>query len=175
MNDSIVMKWGHDRMATLIIQPFEGDVDIESMLKIDYSNLMGEILTFPVLFNRVANLKAEMASALALKKFDLDIFEAQLTEEHGNKLRAQGKATIKDIEVAVLRDARFQLKKKDFLVTQKDFDYLDSLYWSAQSKDTKLNRLSEKLRPEDFNSELLTDTINGVCIKISKNVIRDAR
>lgn len=171
-NEKIVMKWGENRMATLIIKPFDGDVNIEDLLKIDYSNLMGEILTFPVVFNRVANMKAEMANILAERKLNMDIFEAQLTEEHGNKLRAQGKATIKDIEVAVLRDVRYQIKKKDLFQCQKDFDYLDSLYWSAKSKDGKLDRLSEKLRPDDFNGELLAETINGVQIKISKNVIR---
>lgn len=162
------------RMAVLVIQPFDGDIDTESLLKIDYANIIGEILTFPVVFNKIANMRAEVANILAESKVDFEIFEAQLSEEHAKRLYASSekKPTGKDIDTAVLLDSRFGIKKKSFLRKQRDFDYLDSLYWSAQSKDTKLNRLSEKIRPEDFEKDLLEGTINGVMIKMKKKAIK---
>ena len=163
-----------NRMAVLILQPFDGDIDTESLLKIDYANILGEILTFPVLFNKIANLKAEVANILAVAKLDLDIFEAQMHEEYQNKLYASSekKPTIKDVESAILRDARYRKKREWYYSKQKDFDYLDGLYWAGQSKDTKLNRLSEKIRPEDFEKDLLEGTINGIQIKMVKKQIK---
>lgn len=162
-----------NRMAVLVTQPFDGDIDTESLLKIDYHNVIGEVLTFPVVFNRIANMKAEMSNIVAEEKLDFEVFEAQLYKDHQQKLMALGekKPSIKDVEASVLLDPKFVLKKKKFLSRQRDFEYLDSLYWSAQSKDTKLNRLSEKIKPEDFENELLEGTINGVVVKMTKKSI----
>jgi hypothetical protein len=46
------------------------------------------------------------------------------------------------------------------------------LYWSAKSKDSKLDKLSDKLRPEEFERELVEDTINGIVIKFRDSVIK---
>jgi hypothetical protein len=45
------------------------------------------------------------------------------------------------------------------------------LYWAAQNKSGLLRSLSDKLKPEEFMGELLTDTINGVMIKATKKAI----
>jgi hypothetical protein len=70
-----------------------------------------------------------------------------------------------------LLDNRYIVKKKNYLKVVKQQDYVDSLYWSAKSKDGKLDKLTDRLRPEEFNTEILTERINGVLIKKSKNLI----
>ena len=35
----------------LLFDDFDEEVDIDSLLKIDYSNLIGELVTFPVILN----------------------------------------------------------------------------------------------------------------------------
>jgi hypothetical protein len=176
MEDRIVMPLGKNKMAVLVVEAFDGDVDIERILKIDYANLLGEILTFPVVFNRIANMKAEMGNIVAENKLDLDIFEAQLYEEHRGRLAASSDKTkgpsIKDVESSVMRDPKLSLKKKSFYTMQKNFEYLDSLYWSAKSKDQKLNVLSEKITPEEFEKELVEGSINGVMIKMKNKAIK---
>lgn len=161
-------------MVVLILQPFDGDVDTESLLKIDYSNILGEILTFPVLFNKIANLKAEASNIVNVAKLHMDIFEAELYETHQNKLYASGekKPSIKDVEASILRDQKYRVKREDYYAKVRDFDYLDSLYWSAQSKDKKLDKLSDRIRPEDFEKDLLEGTINGVQIKMAKKHLK---
>lgn len=161
-----------DKMAVLTIQSFDGEIDVEDLLKIDYSNILGEILTFPVVFNRIANLRAEAAHELAMMKFSKDALEAQLYEKHKNSLTASGsKGSIKDVEMAVNRDRVFKLKMESLNQAQKNFDYCDALYWSAQSKDKKLDKLTDRMKPEDFETELLEGTINGVQIKLRKKAI----
>jgi hypothetical protein len=134
------------KVAVLIVRPFDGEIDVEDLIKIDYSNLYGEVLTFPVAFNRIANLKADAANLVAHSKSDLDIFEATLYEEHRKKMAATEKRpTREDIKSAVLVDPRWKLKLHGHIENQKYFDYCDALYWSAQSKDTKLNKLIDRL------------------------------
>ena len=177
MNDNrerIAIELKSGKTAVLTLQSFDTEMDIDDILRIDYSNIMGEILTFPLMFNRIANLKAEQENIVSETKLDLEIFEAQLTEEYRKKLTAGkdgGKVTIAEVESAVKLDKRYRTKKIHFFSVQKNYGYLDALYWGAQSKDTKLNRLSEKLRPDEFEKELLEDTINGIMIKISKKFI----
>lgn len=162
-----------ERMAVLTVQPFDSDIDVDSLLKIDYSNILGEILTFPVIFNRIANMRAELTNLLNLSKVDVDVYEAQLYEELQKKMIATEtkKPSIKDVEQAILRDSRFLLKKKAHINLQRDFDYIDALYWSAKSKDTKLDKLTDKVRPEEFENDILEGTINGVMIKMTKKSI----
>ena len=65
MEDSkevITIELQSGRIAVLRLQSFDTKVDVDDILRIDYSNIMGEILTFPLMFNRIANLKAEQES-----------------------------------------------------------------------------------------------------------------
>lgn len=172
MEDVVVIEL-KTRMVVLKLQAFDGDIDIESILKIDYANILGEILTFPVVFNRIATMRAEMTNIVALAKLDFELFEAQVREEKQKQLAAvmTKRPTVDDIATAVMRDNNWQAKKRQLLAREKDMAYVESLYWSAQSKDTKLNRLSEKIRPEEFEKDILEDTINGVMIKVTKKSI----
>lgn len=161
-----------DKTIILKVLPFDPDINVDEILRIDYHNIMGEILTFQVIFNRIGNIKAEMQNIVSRAKLDLEVFEAQLYEEYKNKLAASGKATVKDIEAAILRDHRLSIKKKDFFEKVKNFEYCDSLYWSAQNKSSALLKMADKLRPEEFSGELLQDIVNGVMIKQSRKAIK---
>ena len=161
-------------MVTLKISNFDtdGPLDIEDLLKIDHSNIIGEILTFGVLFNRIANLKAEMDGIVRHLKFDLDVFEAQLKDKKRNQIQARGdKATVDAVVSAVVQDPDFILKQRNVFARERDAQILDNLYWTAQSKSQLLQKLSDKVRPEEFLGEILEDTINGVMIKTSKKLI----
>lgn len=164
------------KMAVLILQPFDGDIDTEHLLQIDYFNLLGEILTFPVLYNRIAVMKAEMANIVSHAKLDLEIFEANLYKKKRTELEAATSSTrgpsIKDIETAVAVEPSFKIKKGAYFDLVRNFDYLDALYWSAQSKDQKLRTLSERIKPEEFEKDIMEGTINGVMIKTTRKSIQ---
>jgi hypothetical protein len=161
------------KMVILQIGELGIDVNVEELLKIDYGNILGEILTFPVAFNRIGNLKAEIENQRSVAKLDLEVFEAQLTESYQKTLAAKAdkKPTIKDVETAVLRDVNFITKKKAFFEIEKHAAYIDSLYWAARSKDDKLHKLTEKIRPDEFEKEILEGQVNGILIKCTKKAI----
>lgn len=172
--ERIVIEWG-DKMVSLQVHNFSTDVDVEDILKIDYSNLLGEILTWPVLYNRIANLKAEIDHEVRIQKFDFEIFEANLREEVRRKLSGlkTGRVTLDEIDTEVKMNINYRSLQEQIFKRQKDAQILDNLYWSAQSKTQLLQRLSEKIRPEEFNGELLSDVVNGVLIKTHNKSIPD--
>lgn len=177
--EKIVLELEGDKIAVLSVEPFDGDIDVESLMKIDYANLLGEILTFPVIFNRIANLRAELTNIVAQGKLTFDIFEARLSEKKQNVLAADKSGargpSIKDVEVAVFQDPSYATAKKIYLRKQRDFEYVDALYWSAQSKDKKLNVLSEKITPDEFSKGLIEGKINGIMINMKKQAMKSAK
>lgn len=169
--EEIVIELKH-KMITLQILPFDTDINVDEVLKIDFSNILGEILTFNVLFNRVANLKAEMENIVSVSKMNLEVFEAQKIKEVRKFLTKDGgKATESQIDAEVKTCSEYRIIKEAHFEKIKNLGYCESMYWSAQNKSGLLRSLSDKLRPEEFMGELLTDTINGVMIKASKKAI----
>lgn len=160
------------KMVVLNVLPFDTDIQIDDILRIDYSNLIGEILTFPVLLNRIMNLKAEMSNMVKESEVDLDVFEAELSEKKRRILSANGKVTIGEVANAVKVDAAFIAKQKSHFSLIKNLDYLDGLYWSAQSKSKLLEKISDKIRPDEFEKDILEEAINGIMIKMSRKAIQ---
>lgn len=160
-----------NKTLVLDIKDFgSADIQIEDLLQIDYANILGDIITWPVIFNRIANIKAEMDNVLREETFDMKVYEAQLYEQHKKALIGSGeKATETSIDMAIKRDPQYKAKHFMFLRVQKQADILDGLYWSAKSKSKMLEAISMKIRPEDFEKEILVDTINSVKITAFKN------
>jgi hypothetical protein len=104
-----------------------------------------------------------------------------MNEEQRKKLQfevADAKGNVKvnkptqdEVESAIIRLPQYKVKKLNLIKTQKNRDIINSWYWAVQSKSEKLNKLTEKLRPEDLEKELLDETINGVMLRsVSKTI-----
>ena len=65
-------------------------------------------------------------------------------------------------------DKAFQTAKKNYIESQRDYGYLDSLFWAISDKSKKLNHLLPAVVPEDFYNELVEGEINGILIKKPK-------
>lgn len=174
MDEEILSLEIKGKMVNLRLLPFDGDVNVEEILKIDYSNILGECLTWNVVANRLANLRSEIESIVKEQKFGLEILEAQLKEDYRFQLDGKNgkKVTVDEVASAVLRDESYQKRKKFVLAREKEFSYLDNLYWSAKTKSDLLQKLSDKMVPTDFSQDLLEGTVNGIMIKMSKKAIK---
>lgn len=169
------------KMVVLTLTAFDTDIDADEITNTQYHNIVGEILTFPVIMNRIGNLKADMENLVAETKLDFDIFEASHQEKKRKELTFVGqdakgnpkvdKPTKDEVENAVLTSPEYKIKKKNLFQAQKNLGYIESLYWAAKSKDDKLRAFSEKLKPEEFERDILEGSINGVMIKVSKKSI----
>ena len=171
-----------NKMVVLTLTAFDTDIDADELTNIQYYNIIGEILTFPVIMNRVGNLKADMEQVLAETKLDFQIFEAGMQEKMRKSMTFQtegakgaikvDKPTKDEVENAVVLSPEYKVKKKHLFTIQRNLAYVESLYWASKSKDDKLNTLSAKLKPEDMEREILEGSINGVLIKVTKKSIK---
>ena len=150
-----------------------GEFDTEDILRIDYGNIVGELLTFPVIVNRVGILKAQVDNSVRKKKLSFDIFKADLTEHYRKSMSkmevdAKGvkkwKAPVIDaVENAVKTDPKYKTEMESLFTVEKSAAYIDSLYWSTKSKDDKLKALSHHV-PHDLE-EIVEGAVNGIKIK----------
>jgi hypothetical protein len=62
-------------------------------------------------------------------------------------------------------DPIYQNHCKKVINAQRDLAFLDSLYWSIQSKDKKLSVLMRPISPKEFYDELIEGSVNGMMIK----------
>ena len=163
---------------------FDKEIDVDELTTIDYNNIYAELITVPALMNRVGMWKAQVTNDMSIAKMQRDISIAEKSEYYRIKLKrmdtyANGKdkitfPTVAEIENAVTLDAVVINHRKRVIRMQKNVDYLDSLYWSVQSKNSKIEAISKgmQLSPEEFESNLIEQKINGVFIKIKEKLIK---
>jgi hypothetical protein len=158
----------------LMFEDFDEELDIDSLLKIDYSNLIGEIITFPVIVNRFGILLAEAESQAAEAKLNLEVFEAKTKERLRIELaeRNGGKSpTVEALNNAVVSNKAYQVMRKKLIEAQKTRDYINSIFWASKDKSEKLNKLSLTIQQGDITDKMIEGKINNVLIKQTKKLI----
>lgn len=169
-HDKLVIEVG-GHIYTLNLLPFNDDINIADFLTIDPSNIFAELATMPLILNQIANMRADLDEAVALGKQKLEILEAQLAADFKRKALGSNKVTIADVQSAVIRDVSYQTSKREHIQVQKNRDIIDGFYWAAQAKINSLNKMADKVLPEEFNAELIEKSINNVRIKRFKGNI----
>lgn len=158
----------------LLFDDFDEDVDIDSLLKIDYSNLIGELTTFPVILNRFGILLAEAESQVAETKLNMDVYEAKTKEKLRVELVEQnnGKSpTVEALNNAVVSNKAYQAMKRKYIEVVKTRDYINSIFWAVKDKSEKLNKLSLSIQPGDLSDSVIEGKVNSVLIKRTKKTI----
>lgn len=162
------------KQYVLMVGEFDEDVDVEDLLKIDYSNLVGELVTFPIIENRIGLMLADAESKVAEVKLNRDILEAKLKEKYALSL-ADGnggkRPTVDAINAAVLQDKGYQVLLRSKIAAEKARDYANSLLWSAKSKSSKLEKLSLTIQNNEIPEEVLEGRVNGIVIRRAKRTI----
>lgn len=164
-----------DSSYTLRFDEFEEDINVDSLLRIDYSNLLGEMVTFPTVVAKLGNMLAEAESQVSEKKLNLDIQEAKLKEELKLKLTEQnnGKSpTIDALNAAVILDKRYQVFKKALINAQKTRDYMLTTYLASKDKSEKINKLFFQAKPEDIPEEVIEGRVNNTVMQKRNKLIK---
>lgn len=163
-----------DRVIGFTVSEFD-DLDIDKLLRIDYENLVAEILTFPVVVNKLGLLCADMDNLFQESKLDLSIYEAKtkekirqdIEEEKGGK-----RPTIDEIDTQLTLDKIWKLKKKKLYKTQKEKEYMYSIYNAARDKSSKLDKLSLTVRAGDIDDKIIQGQLNNIYFKIKDGIIK---
>lgn len=165
---------------------FSDEFDIESVLRIDVERLAIEILTFPVVLNRIGLLLAEADNAVSETNLDLEIWMAKERERIrleliDNKV-AGDKLTQDDMkykqEAKLKGSPMYLAKNKIAFAAKKRRDFVNSIFWSAKDKSDKLNHLATSLKgwktlEQLLDEGLLNGSMNGVKIKVGKPLFED--
>jgi hypothetical protein len=171
-----------DKICQLTVKMFDDEIDVETLLKIDYSNLTAELITFPVIVNRFGLLLADMESKVSEAKLNLEIYEAKKKEEIRRALTEQEedkkgniktiKPTIDEINSGLIKDKIYQVHKKAVFKAQKERDYINSIFWASKDKSNKLDKLSMSIQPGDVDEKFIAKAINGIEIKFANQRIK---
>lgn len=158
----------------LSFDDFDSEVDVDELLKIDYSNLIGELATFPIIVNKFGLLLADAECQVSEAKLSLDVFEAKTKEKLRVELAEQnnGKApTVDALNNALVGNKSYQVMKKRYIETVKTRDYINSVFWAAKEKSNKLDKLSLTIQPGDLSDSVIEGKVNRVLIKKTKKLI----
>lgn len=159
------------------------NIDIQELTQINYSNLYGELITVPTLLNKVGIIRAEAEGAMDSAKLERNVQHAKLDEYYRKSLRYEHinykkETVMKDpnndtVTAAINRDEQFIAISKKYIRLKKEFGFIDALFWSVKDKAGILKKIGEsmKLTPEDFESNIIEGAVNGVMIKMHKNLI----
>lgn len=150
---------------------FDEDIDIDQLLKIDYSNLLGEMITFPTIVAKFGNMLAESESQVSEKKLNLDIQEAKVKEKCRIELmdKNNGKnPTVDALNSAVITDKGYQAIKRAYIAAQKTRDYMLTVYLAAKDKSEKINKLFFQAAPGDIPEGVIEGRVNSTIIKKRK-------
>jgi len=175
--EKLTITLGPDRTLKLNLRKINEEIDIDSILKIDYSQLVAEIATFDVIVNKAALLLADMDNRVSESKLDFDIFEAKSKEVIRVKLTEtdekgkEKKPTISEVEDTIKSLPEYKAKKIRMFNIQKQRDYIASFYFSARSKSSKLEKLSQNIKTGDMENKLVEGQINGMLYKVIKPLI----
>lgn len=147
---------------------FDDDIELEDLLKIDYSNILGEMLTFPIIVAKLGNMLADAESKVNEKKLNFDVQEAKLKEEYRIKLAESngGKnPTIDALNTAVLIDKRYEVYNKMLIEAKKIRDYMLTIYLAAKDKSEKINKVFYQVNPQDIPDGVIEGRINHTIVK----------
>lgn len=165
-----------DKIITIRWDDFDDDIEVADILRIDYSNITGELITFPLIINRLGMLRSEADAIVNQKKLDMDVIKARRRRFYrGNgyiEKNAQGikklKSLTKDeVDDLVTIDEEYKSAGSDHLDAIRKYNNVDSLYWAAKSKDTKLKVFERNgFVVEDHLEDIVDKTINGIPMTI---------
>lgn len=162
-----------EKIVTLLLEEFDVDVDVDELVKIHYDNLLGELLTVSSLMNKVGWLKADAHDALRDAKLQLEIHTATIKEKYRLEavkiVNEKSKAPTKDeVDNSVYKNKKYLELRQAVLRLEKEYEYIDAFYWGVKSKDQKLNRIADQLKPEDYKDSIVEQSLNGVMIKLNQ-------
>jgi len=156
------------KTVVLSYNEFAEEIDIDDLFRIDLSNINAEILTFPVVLNKLGIMLAEADNEVAEAKMNLEVYESKCRK----KLReTMSKPTIDAVDDGLKQDALYQIKRKKFIQAEFHRNLINSSYWSAKDKSEKLDKISLTLNFSDVDLTEMPKVFNNVNLRRRKLAI----
>lgn len=148
------------------------NIDVDKITRIQHDKIGAEVLTFPVLLNRLGLILAEAESQVARAELELKIGKAELTKKAAKSLENNGqKATEMNVMAWIRSRSEYRELNETHIEAVRKKAIVNSAYWAAKDKSDKLNKISDKLTSDELMIDTLSDEINGIKIIVKKNLI----
>lgn len=156
----------------------DSTINVDDLTLIDTSNIFGEAVTISAAVNRIGLLKSEVEAKMAESKLEYKLYEGTFkSKKRKEAADNSGYYTLRvdndDVRVKLSEtslsssfetDPKWIELKKAFIVAEKNFNAISSLYWACQDKSRKLNSLTNGTTPEEFVEGLIEGKVNGILI-----------
>lgn len=176
-NKTTIKLTGGDTI-TLKFKELPEEIDVDRILRIDYANLTAEMVTIPVLMNKIGLMLAELENTVRINELVLKKEKAFVAEKGRTEITElkKGKAATNDEVLEYVRmSPKYDVFNRKLSQSMMNRDVMNSLYWSLKSKQEILQNLSKSITAGDFQDGLINSvmkTINYVEIGDRKPVIK---
>lgn len=139
--------------------------NIEDYLKIDIDNIIGELISFPIIMNRFGIILADAEDMVNRTKLDYEIWVSKTEKSFKKKKSDDGEKppTVKDLETYIMNHPDRSGKIEPFYESQKNRDYIKSVYWAMKEKQENLKKISLTLQQGSLDDE---DAISNAIQKL---------
>jgi len=155
-----------NKIAQITPTKWDDDFDPDTIFEIDPYNIMGELITIPVLVSRLGIFVAQMNGLVKKQKAGLKVEEAEESKIFRKEESVEGrkKPTVQEVEdhltlFPVISNLRLKLIKME-----AELQKIEVLYDVAQKKSFNIGILGRNLVPSEFEKDLIEGKINGVMI-----------
>ena len=126
------------------------DVDLDKLLRIDYSNILPEKITFPPVVTRFGVLLSKSEMKLREEEINYKIWKAKERESIRSKwdndkdrpVVRGAKFTKDEVEDELIKSKKYKIKKYKINKLIYEKEVINSLYWGAKTKLDRLNSIS---------------------------------
>lgn len=157
-----------EKLISIEIPEWDWSFNLDDILTIDYSNIFGEIITIPVLENRIGRITNELREVKKQEKLRLEVKEAELRTMLRKKIASEGgkKASLQEEADFLSTDPLIKNLRFKIIKIEKDLDNQETMYDAVKSKAFKLNNLSKNITPEEFERDLVDCQINNILVRV---------
>ena len=152
-----------------IIIPSIDKIDVVDMIRIDYGNIIGEVLTIDIMLVSVGIVRAEAEDAVRRLQLGVDIYSAKykskyrddgtVAEYNSARKLVTKKPTVSEIDDALKHDIRYIKLKKRLNKAMHDSSIVSEVYWSLKGKSDKLSVFKQTVKLDDYK---LDDVVAAV-------------
>lgn len=152
----------------------EDELDLNSLLKIDYNKILEEKITFPIVVSRFGVMLSNAEKELRQEELNYRIWKSKKKTKIRDKwdkdperpLVRGSKYTKDEVEDAVVQTKIFKKRKMRLNKLEFEKDVLNTLYWQAKEKLDRLEKINYDI---EAKKALKVKSFNGIKVKQIKN------
>ena len=160
-----------EKVYKLSYTEIDWDINIDDYVSIHYDNIIGELLVNSTLMALVGRMLADGSEHERIKEMEYKVYLAQREEYYRKNLyqdykdKKRDKAPIREeIQNNATMDDGVMRRRKSHFRAIRDKDYMQVFYDALKSKDFKLNKLIDKIAPENHDNYFIEGKIHNVII-----------